>query len=289
MTTSFPFELRDFARQQQRTDAPDSPDERVICLDIGLYGHVGCAASFFWYRSTGALHAHQTEILEPDDNLFQQLAGIEYWAEQYQEYRYHPPTVVIGTTVLSPSGRMYVREALDRWLSPPHRRRLINVGDYAGEQATTRGLVSRKKLRDLLLIKGQRHKSLTLTPDQHRAVTLYTGKRIKPGRDEGEDTWRMDETDAVALPVAYAVFAARYLLPPADPSPAEREAELQRAAHAWEIERGLAPAEAMDWARRYGHPFSEAARLRTGEPETWERPIGEHAARPPRGALDGLD
>ena len=261
-----------------RTDAPEAPDARILALDIGLYGHVGSLASFFWYRTGGRLHAHAAMLCEPDDNLDDQLALLESWAESFPEYRYHAPVVVLGTTVLSTVGRQDVRAALGRWLNPPHRRRLVNIGDYAGEQAGARGLVPRKKLRDLLLSQMSR-RALTLTGEQQQAITLYTGKRAKPSRDPDDDGWRLDETDALALPVAHACFATRYLLPPPIEDGNALDERMDRYAHAWQLERDLSPAQAQDRAWRYGHPHQQQPPERRTEPDEWRRPVGEHARR----------
>lgn len=261
-----------------RTDAPDEPDARVLALDIGLYGHVGSLASFFWYRTGGRLHAHATLLAEPDDNLDDQLALLEAWAESFPEYRYLSPVVVIGTTVLSHVGRQTVREQLSRWLNPPHRRRLLNIGDYAGEQAGARGLVPRKKLRDLLLDQMSR-RALTLTDEQRQAITLYTGKRAKPSRDPDDDGWRLDETDALALPVAHACFATRYLLPPPIEDADALDERMARYARAWQLERDVTAAEAQDRAWSRGHPQQQHQPERRTGVDEWRRPVGAHARR----------
>src|SRR5690606_11659523 len=154
----------------------------------------------------------RTMLFEPDDNLLDQLETLEAWPTTFPEGRWISPVVIVGTTVLSPFARQTVRAHLDASYNPPHRRRLNNIGDYAGEQAQTRGITSRKKLRDLVALYLAEDR-ITVTPDQEDALKLYTGRREKPGRDPDEDGWRIDETDAVALPVAEACFAARYLLP----------------------------------------------------------------------------
>lgn len=262
-----------------RFDAPPEPDARILALDIGAYGHVGSLASFFWYRQGGRLHAHATLLAEPDDNLLDQLDLLESWAESYPEYRYLAPVVVLGTTVLSPFGRSEVRAHLGRWLNPPNRVRLLNIGDYAGEQTGAKGVISRKKLRDLVALQMARS-ALTLTDEQRQAITLYTGKRAKPGRDPDEDGWRLDETDALAVPVAEACFAARYLLPPPVEDADGLDERMARYARAWQIDRGLDAATAQEHAWRYGHPRTQPTRpeIRTDEQE-WRRPVGVHARK----------
>lgn len=244
-------------KRQTRTDAPDAPDARVIALDLGLYGHRGSISSMFWYQATGKLHTHVAELLPESATLIDQLDVMEAFAESYPEYWQVSPVVVIGTTVLSPVGKTQVRKHLDSWYNPPHRRRLVSIGDYAGEQAQIRVLTSRKKLRDLVAARLATH-TLTLTPGQHDAVAIYTGKREKPGRDD-DDEWRSDETDAVALPVALSCLAAQYLLP----APT-RNVEVERriaglAATAWRLEYGLSPEEALERAKTHGHPRRGAA------------------------------
>lgn len=263
-----------------RYDAPDAPDARILALDIGMFGHVGSLADFFWYRQGGRLHAHSTLLAEPDDNLLDQLDLLESWAESYPEYRYLAPVVIVGTTVLSSFGRAEVRSALASWLNPPTRQRLVNIGDYAGEQTGSRGVINRKKLRDLVGMAMARG-ALTLTDEQRQAISLYTGKRVKPGRDPDEDGWRVDETDALALPVAEACFAARYLLPPAIEDGDGLDQRIARYAHAWQIEMNLDDAQAQDWAWRYGHPRQQhRPEAATGSDETaWTRPVGAHARK----------
>jgi hypothetical protein len=238
--------------RQARHDAPDAPDARVLALDIGLYGHRGSLSSMFWYRQGGVLHTHQAELLPEDATLTDQLDVMEAWAEAYPEYWQVSPVVVLGVTVLSHVGKRQVREHLDAWFNTPWRRRLVSIGDYAGEQAQIRALTSRKKLRDLLAARLSAH-ALTMTPGQHDAVAIYTGKREKPGRDE-DDEWRTDETDALALPVALSCLAAAYLLP-APTATVEQHARRQAsAAKAWQIEYGLPREEAVERARRQGPP-----------------------------------
>jgi hypothetical protein len=238
--------------QQVRTDAPEGPGARVLTLDIGLYGHRGGISSMFWYPQGGKLHAHMSELLPEDATLVDQLDILEAWAETYKEYWRVSPVVAIGVTVLSPIGRRDVRAHLNSWFNPPHRRRLISVGDYAGEQRDTPHLTSRKKLRDLVA-ERLAARAITLTQGQHDAVALYTGRRERPGRDD-DDEWRTDENDALALPVAYACLAARYLLPTAQLTPADRLRHLERAKRAWQMHSGLPEGEAWDRAVRQGHP-----------------------------------
>lgn len=239
---------------EERTDAPAGPDARVLALDIGLYGHRGSIAAMFWYQAGGRLHAHQAELLPEDATLGDQLDVLEAWAEAYPEYYRISPVVVIGVTVLSPVGKRFIRAHLDGWYNPPWRRRLVAVGDYAGEQTgiPTLGLVPRKKLRDHLAL-ALANRALSLTPAQYEAVSVYTGKRERPGRDD-QDEWRTDENDALALPVGLSCLATTTLLPPATPTKEQTLREQHRAARAWEIELGLDPAEAWDRAGRLGHP-----------------------------------
>lgn len=246
--------------REERRDAPDAPDARVLALDVGLYGHRGSISAMFWYREDGGkLHTHQAQLLPEDATLLDQLDIVEAWAEAYPEYWRISPVVVIGVTVLSPLGKRQVREHLDRWYNPPWRRRLVSVGDYAGEQAGTlaRGLTTRKKLRDHLALRlGER--TLALTPLQFEAVSAYTGKREEPGRDDN-DEWRTDENDAIALPVALSCLAAHYLLPTPTPTYAQRMRHLERAKRAWQLEFGLDEDDAWDRALRQGHPRSTNA------------------------------
>lgn len=240
---------------EELTTAPDSPDARVLALDIGLYGHPAGVCSMFWYRAGGYLHAHTSQLLPGDATLRDQLDYLEALAETYEEYWRISPVVVIGVTVLSPIGRSEVRAHLDAWYNPPWRRRLVAIGDYAGEQAQTRGLMTRKKLRDLVARRlGER--TITLTAGQYEAVAQYTGKREKPGRD-ADDEWRSDETDALALPVALACLATTTLLPAAEPTPQSRERGKARCARAWELELGVSEEEAADRAERLGHPRAQ--------------------------------
>jgi hypothetical protein len=240
---------------QVRTDAPDAPDARVLALDIGAYGHLGSISSMFWYHGAGGtLHAHLAELLPEGATVQDQLDVLEELAESYEEYREVAPVVVVGVTVLSPVGKREVREHLDAWYNPPWRRKLVTVGDYAAEQAgtTARGLTPRKKLRDLI---AQRltERTITLTPAQFHAVSLYTGRRQKPGRD-ADDEWRTDEVDAIALPVALSCLAAKYLLPPPAPSPGQRARMVERARRAWQFRYGLPEDEARHRAETQGHP-----------------------------------
>jgi hypothetical protein len=260
------------------TDAPDAPDARVLALDIGLYGHRGATSSMFWYHDGGVLHAHTATLLPDEATLGDQLDYLEALAEAYPEYWRISPVVVIGVTVLSPVGRREVRTHLDRWYNPPWRRRLVQIGDYAGEQTGAgRGLVSRKKLRDLLAARLGEH-TITLTATQYDAVAQYTGRRVKPGRD-ADDEWRTDDTDALALPVALSCLGAAVLLPPAAPTAAARARAVERAARAWQIELGLDPAQALDRAQRLGHPRAQG----TAQPAVLPRP--GPGARPIPGPL----
>lgn len=238
--------------RQRRTDAPDNPDARILALDIGVYGHRGAVCGMFWYRNGGRLHTHTASLLPDDATILDQLDVVEAMAEQYPEYWRVPPVVVIGVTVLSHVGKHQVRGHLDGWYNPPHLRRLVSIGDYAGEHTGVRGLVTRKKLRDLLAHRLTEH-TITLTKDQHDAVALYTGRRVKPGRDS-DDEWRADDTDAMALPVALSCYAATTLLPPAAVSPEDRYRHTRRAARAWQIELGMGEREAWEQAERRGHP-----------------------------------
>lgn len=255
----WPEELEGFALHEQARPAeiPDSPpDARILALDIGLYGHVGGMTSMFWWQTGGILAAHETMLFQTDDSLTYQLAVLEQWAEEFPEYREGlPPIVIIGTTVLSSYARQTVRASLDRWVSPPWLRRMVNVGeDYAGEQSGNRSRISRKALRDLLAV----HMSdgrLRLTDDQRAAVALYTGKRERPRRDPDSDEWRVDETDAISLPVAYACYAARYMLPAPEESWEQTEERLEQWAHAWQIVLpGLSDDDALERAWTQGHP-----------------------------------
>lgn len=265
----------------------EKPDARVLALDIGLYGHVGSMSAFYWWRTGGSLHTHTHFLFEVDDSLLDQLELLEAWAEEYPEYRFLAPVVIVGTTVLSPVGRQTVRDRLDRWLSPPSRRRLINIGDYAGEQAATRGIVPRKKMRDLVsLYLAQRR--LTVTDEQYAALQLYTGKREKPGRDPDEDGWRVDETDAIALPVAEACFAAKYLLPPPIEGSTQLDERMARYARAWQLELDLDDAQAQDHAWRYGHPHQQRRPEREWAlRDDTESLTREPAARPTRPVRGG--
>lgn len=236
------------------TSAPAAPDARVLALDLGLYGHSGAISSMHWYRTGGYLHAHTAALLPDDATLQDQLDVLEGLAESYDEYWRVSPVVIVGVTVLSSIGRRTVRSHLDSWYNPPWRRRLVAIGDYAGEQAQTpaRSRVTRGKLRDLIAARLCEH-TLTLTPAQYEAVASYTGKRVRPGRD-GDDEWRTDETDAVALPVALSCLATTTLLPAPHPTVASRSREVERAQRAWQIELGLTAEEALDRALRQGHP-----------------------------------
>lgn len=238
--------------QQIRTDAPDAPDARVLALDIGAYGHLGSISSMFWYHNGGALHAHVAELLPEGATVQDQLDVLEELAESYQEYREVAPVVVVGVTVLSQFGKREVREHLDGWYNPPWRRKLVTVGDFAGEHVGSRGLTPRKKLRDLIAQRLTEH-TITLTPGQFEAVSLYTGRRQKPGRD-ADDEWRTDEVDAIALPVALSCLAARYLLPPPMPSEGAKDRMVERARRAWQYKFGLPEEEARHRAKTQGHP-----------------------------------
>lgn len=242
-----------------REDAPASPDARVLALDLGVYGHRGSITSMFWYQGGGGLHAHVAELLPAEATVLDQLDVLEALAESYPEYWRVSPVVVIGTTVLSSLGKRQVRSHLDGWYSPPWRRRLVSIGDYAGEQAATRGLVPRKKLRDLIAHRLTEH-TLTLTPAQHDAVALYTGRRQKPGHDPDSDGWRHDDTDAMAVPVALACLAVSVLLPAAVPTGADALRHAERTKRAWQIELGLDEDEAWERAIRHGHPHSAPPR-----------------------------
>lgn len=243
--------------QEVLESAPDAPDARVLAIDIGLYGHRGAISSMFWYRAGGRLHAHMSQLLPEGATLVDQLDMLEALAEAYPEYYRVSPVVAIGVTVLSPVGRREVRAHLNAWTNPPRRRRLISVGDYAGEQQGVRNPCSRKNLRDLLSTRLT-ERTITLTKGQHDAVALYTGKRERPGRDD-DDEWRTDETDALALPVAYTCLAARYLLPPPLPTAEDRMAALERSKKAWQMQLGLSDGDAWDRAVRLGHPDLTAA------------------------------
>lgn len=248
--------------QEYRTDAPAAPDARVLALDIGLYGHRGSITSMFWYQHGGMLHSHVASLLDSDFTLVDQLDTLEAWAETYPEYYRVSPVVIVGTTVLSPFGKNQVRRQLDSWYNPPHRRRLAAIGDYAGEQAASKGVVPRKKVRDLLADRISAH-ALTLTRSQFDAVGLYTGRREKPGHDPDTDGWRHDDTDAIALPVALACFAARFLLPAPTPTEADKDRALDRAVRAWQLETGLSTEQATEQAQRVGHPNAQHSE-RTG-------------------------
>lgn len=243
--------------QEVLTSTPGGPDARILALDIGLYGHRGGISSMFWYRTGGRLHAHMSQLLPEGATLVDQLDMLEALAEAYPEYYRLSPVVAIGVTVLSPVGRREVRAHLDAWTNPPQRRRLVSVADYAGEQKGTRALTSRKNLRDLLSTRLT-ERTITLTKGQHDAVALYTGKRERPGRD-ADDEWRTDEADALALPVAYSCLAARYLLPPPQPTGEDRVAALERSKRAWQTRLGLSDGDAWDRALRQGHPDLVAA------------------------------
>jgi len=250
------------APRQQRTDAPAGPDARVLALDIGLYGHLGSISSMFWYQRGGLLHAHQAQLLPEGATLLDQLDILEATAASYEEYRRISPVVVLGVTVLSPVGRREVRGHLESWFNPPWRRRLVAIGDYAGEHIAVRGLVSRKKLRDLISTRLTEH-TLTLTPEQHDAVALYTGRREKPGRDP-DDEWRTDEVDAVALPVALSCLGATALLPAPMPTPQQRQRDLERAMRAWQVQLDLSNDDAWDRAVRHGHPHHQTTAAVSG-------------------------
>ncbi|WP_367139387.1 hypothetical protein [Saccharothrix sp. HUAS TT1] len=252
--------------REVRADAPAAPSARVLALDIGVYGHRGSISSMFWYQAGGRLHTHVAELLPADATVLDQLDVLEALAESYPEYWQVSPVVVIGVTVLSPVGRREVRHHLDAWYNPPWRRRLVSVGDYAGEHTGIRGLMSRKKLRDLLAHRLTEH-TITLTRAQHDAVALYTGRREKPGRDD-DDEWRTDEADAYALPVALSCYAAGALLPPPLPGPQEQHRQLDRAARAWQLQLGVSETEALDHARRRGHPHQVAAAATSPTPDT---------------------
>lgn len=264
--------------QQVRTDAPDAPDARVLALDIGAYGHLGSISSMFWYHGAGgALHAHLAELLPEGATVQDQLDVLESLAESYDEYREVSPVVVVGVTVLSPVGKREVRAHLDSWYNPPWRRKLVTVGDYATEQAGTsaRGLTPRKKLRDLLATRLT-ERTISLTPAQFEAVSLYTGRRQKPGRD-GDDEWRTDEVDAIALPVALSCLGAAVLLPPPAPTPGQKARLIERARRAWQFRFGLSEDEARFRAETQGHPDmqtggADPGGLATGEPVAHLRP-----------------
>lgn len=256
--------------REERTDAPAAPDARVLALDIGVYGHRGAISSMFWYRRGGALHAHMAELLPDEATVTDQLDVLEAWAESYPEYWRVSPVVVIGVTVLSPVGKRQVRAHLDSWYNPPWRRRLVSIGDYAAEQAGVRGLISRKKLRDLIAARLTEH-TITLTRAQHDAVALYTGRRERPGRD-ADDEWRADENDAVALPVALSCLATEYLLPPPLPTSEQAERARERARRAWQIRLGLSESEAAERAARIGHPDLQALADPASEALVWPSP-----------------
>jgi hypothetical protein len=259
--------------------APDAPDARVLALDIGLYGHRGGISSMFWYRTGGKLHAHMSQLLPEGATLLDQLDMLEQVAEVYPEYRRVSPAVVIGVTVLSPVGRRQVRTHLDRWINPPHRRRLIAVGDYAREEQGIRSPMSRKKLRDLISDRLTQ-RTITLTRAQHDAVAEYTGRRQKPGRDS-DDEWRTDETDALALPVAYTCVAAAYMLPPPQPTVRDRLALLERSKRAWQMQQGLSEGDAWDRAIRLGHPdVAQPAETSSGGGATQSRSTRTRRALP---------
>jgi hypothetical protein len=277
--------------QEYRTDAPEDPDARVLALDIGLYGHRGALASFFWYRRGGGLHTHGAELLPDDATLTDQMDMVEAWAETYPEYPQVSPVVVIGVTVLSAVGKRQVRAQLDTWLNPPWRRRLVSIGDYATEHNGVRGLTSRKKLRDLLASRLTEH-TIKLTSTQHDAVAEYSGRRSRPGMTE-DDEWRADEIDAVALPVALACLAAAYLLPEPVPTTAQLRDQHERAVRAWQRQYGLDHREAADRAVRHGMPGAvDIAGLAAGGPAgAAHRPAGALAKpsplNPPLGGLTG--
>ncbi|MBB3665954.1 hypothetical protein FB384_004913 [Prauserella sediminis] len=239
--------------REVRTDAPDAPDARVLALDVGAYGHKGSISAMFWYRQGGHLHAHASDLLPPEATVRDQLDVLEGLAESYPEYWRVSPVVVIGVTVLSGEGRREVRQHLADWYNPPTRRRLVAVGDYAGEQSGGRGLVPRKKLRDMIAQRLTAH-TLHLTSTQQEAVSLYSGRRARPVHDADIDGWRHDDTDAIALPVALSCLAARSLLPPPMPTAEQRWRQKDRLVRAWQIEMGLSEQEAHEQAHRHGHP-----------------------------------
>ncbi|HET6711666.1 hypothetical protein [Amycolatopsis sp.] len=238
--------------REVRTDAPDAPDARVLALDVGVYGHRGSISSMFWYSRTGALHTHVAELLPDEATVGDQLDVLEALAETYPEYWRVSPVVVIGVTVLSSLGRRQVRAHLDGWYNSPWRRRLVTIGDYAGEQVGERYGTPRKKLRDLIAYRLS-ERTITLTKAQHDAVANYTGKRERPGRDD-DDEWRSDENDAMAVPVALSCLAAATMLPQPTRSLADRQRALDRAKRAWQLEMGLSEEDAADQAVRRGHP-----------------------------------
>lgn len=239
--------------REVRTDAPDAPDARILALDLGVYGHRGAISAMFWYQAGGLLHTHIAELLPVDATVTDQLDVLEALAESYPEYWRISPVVVIGVTVLSPIGKRQVRAHLDAWYNPPWRRRLVTIGDYAGEQAATRAAVPRKKLRDLIAYRLS-ERTITLTRAQHDAVANYTGRREKPGRDADDDEWRADETDAMALPVGLSCLAAATMLPAPAPTRHDQQRQFERAVRAWQIELGLSETEAREQAARRGHP-----------------------------------
>lgn len=279
----WPAELEGYAPTESARPSSlpdDAPDARILALDIGLYGHIGGMTSIFWWSQGGILAAHESMLFQPDDSLLDQLDMLEIWAEQYPEYRWLPPVVVVGTTVLSPYGRQRVRHHLNEWASPPWYRRLINVGDYAGEQAGNQSTVSRKKLRDILAMTMAEDR-LRLTDGQRSAITIYTGKRERPGRDPDADEWRYDETDAVSLPVAHACYAARYLLPSPEESQDQTAARIARYARAWQIELpAISDDDALDRAWTYGHPSDSIDHPEAHDEDSDDlmRPIGAMAS-----------
>lgn len=259
------------ADRQVRTDAPDAPDARVLALDIGVYGHRGSITSMFWYQRGGGLHTHVAELLPAEATVLDQLDVLEALAESYPEYWRISPVVVVGVTVLSNVGKQQVRSHLSSWYNPPWRRRLVAVGDYAGEQAGTgRALVTRKKLRDLIA-ERLTARTVTLTAAQHDAVANYTGRRQRPGRDS-DDEWRSDDTDALAVPVGLACLAAHVLLPRPLPGPEEHHRWLLRVQRAWQLALGLPDDEAWDQARRRGHPHATSPAAAPEETLVFRRP-----------------
>lgn len=236
-----------------RTDAPNAPDARVLALDIGAYGHKGSISAMFWYRAGGLLHAHQSQLLPQEATVRDQMDILEALAESYPEYWRVSPVVVVGVTILSGEGRRDVREHLDSWYNPPARRRLVAIGDYAGEQGGSRGLVPRKKLRDLIAARLTAH-TLRMTAEQQNAVALYTGRRQKPAHDADTDGWRHDDTDAVAVPVALSCLAAKTLLPPPEPTAEQQWRARNRMVRAWQFEAGLDEDQAREQAHRHGYP-----------------------------------
>lgn len=246
MTSTEPY-------REELIGAPDAPDARVLALDIGVYGHRGSVSSMFWYQAGDQLHTHVAELLPDDATVLDQLDVLEAIAETYEEYWRISPVVVVGVTVLSHVGKQQVRAHLDSWYNPPWRRRLVSIGDYAGEHGSTgRGIITRKKLRDLVAQRLTDH-TITLTADQHDAVSTYTGRRLKPSHDS-DDEWRADETDAMALPIALSCLAVPALLPTPVQSAEQRHRITRRAQRAWQLEWGLDDDAAYEQAMRRGHP-----------------------------------